>query len=252
MSGLSAGTISALNFAQRIYEMPTSFITNQLGSIAAIKFNELYPLKKFDEFNSAFLNSLQLLIAFLMPVSAALFFFPEEILKLIFLHGNFKIASVDKCAEMLRIFSFMLPLLAINVIVTRTLMATQRLDISFKYQVLIASIVIGLTFVGVHYFKELGYPIAQVVSYLFSAFCLYFVLKFSAPFINYLSILKTLTLLSLINMAIGYILYKLIASLYFPDLVKLILFGFSFGILYAIVLYVSPYRKLFHHLKFNS
>lgn len=251
LSGFSAGTLSALNFAQRVYEVPTSFVTNQFGSIAAIKLNEVYPKGELDEFNSVFINSVTFLIILLFPMTVFFFYFPSEILSILFQRGNFSTASVEKSAEMLRVLGLMLPLLAVNILVSRVLMATQRIDISFKNQITIAALIIGLTFLGVRLYGEVGYPIAQVTGYALGMFVNYYVLRVAARFVRYSEVLKAMLIIGTLNLAISYCTIRIVMLFEVSGILKMAIFASIFGPTYLLVLYFTRYREIFGRLKFK-
>jgi len=250
LSGFTPGTISALNFAQRIAEIPTSFITNQFSSIAAIKLNELIPQNRLVEFDDIFRNSTLFLFIILMPISCALFLFPDEIITIIFKHGNFNLKSVRQGSEMLKILGLSLPLLALNSMASRALMATRRVDISYKYQIFIASVVIVLTFMGISMFNEIGYPLANVTTYLFNVFFVHVVFRMVLPSIDYGSTFKGFLVVGMINGVIAFGVFHICSVIGLTGFNNVVIFGCVFGVTYLFALYFSPYRQLFHKLKF--
>lgn len=250
LSGFTPGTISALNFAQRIAEVPTSFITNQFSSIAAIKLNELMPQNRLSEFEDIFQNSTLFLFIILMPMSCGLFLFPNEIITILFKHGNFNLNSVQQGAAMLKVLGLVLPLLALNSMASRALMATRRVDVSYKYQIFIASIVILLTFAGINLFGEIGYPLANVTTYLFNVFFVHVIFRIVLPSIDYRTTFKGFFILGIINVAIALGVFQLCSFAGVTEFNRMVMFGCVFGALYLAALYFSPYRKLFHKLKF--
>lgn len=235
LSGFNPGIITALTFAQQLSVLPNSLITNHFTSVAAIKFNELYSSKAFVELNRIFVSTAEFLIFILMPLSGILYFFAEEIVTIIFKHGRFGDAGVTDASVFLKYLGLQLPLLVINNLFSRLLMAGHKVAQSFLYQIAFNVVLIIMLFVGIKMFGIVGYPLSLVIVYLLNVFVCYFLEKFFFNIIQYTSVLKKFSTLLLVNAILAFLIHTGVESIGIDSYItKLLLVG----TLYAVGLHV--------------
>jgi putative peptidoglycan lipid II flippase len=248
LSGLSAGAVSALNYSQRVADVPNNLVTTQFSAVAAIKFNELSANSAFAALNELTIKSSTFLMIALFPITGILILFPEQIITILYAHGNLDEMMVKRCGDMVMALGLMLPMQAINTIVTRILMATQKVRISFVYQICVCCITIGLTFVGVRLFGDLGYPIALTTSLGISTFAIYWMLRFAVPFLEYGKILRTYLQLGIIAISFALLTKYLYPFVNLNEILKVLAFGLVYCGLYIGALYLTGYKKIIYEL----
>jgi peptidoglycan biosynthesis protein MviN/MurJ (putative lipid II flippase) len=207
LSGFNPGIITTLTFAQQLSVLPNSLFTNHFTSVAAIKFNELYSNKSFEDLNKIFTSTAEFLVFILMPVSGLMFFFSTEIVTIVFKHGKFDETGVANASMFLKYLGLQLPLLAINTLFSRLLMAGHKVAQSFAYQIAFNILLIILLFVGIEVWGIVGYPLALVAAYLLNIFACYYLEKFFFNIIHYRLILRKFFLALLANACISGLLY---------------------------------------------
>jgi peptidoglycan biosynthesis protein MviN/MurJ (putative lipid II flippase) len=185
LSGFPAGVISALNYGQRTAEMPNQLITNQVSSVAGIKYNELYARKDFQYLNDVFLSTSKLLIFVLTPLSFLIFNYSEQVVTILYERGAFHGDSVHATSEFLKLFALLLPLLAIVTNASRLYMAGQVLKYSFYYQIISNVTLIVLIYFGIRQFGILGFPLALLAINVLNVLVVELYVRKLFPFIRY-------------------------------------------------------------------
>jgi putative peptidoglycan lipid II flippase len=208
-SGIGVGTLTALNFAQQIAGIPTNLITNQVSAVAGIKFNELYAAKEEPEMNHIYLTTTNFLQFVLMPLSVLLFLHADQVVTVLFKRGAFGRDSVRQSALFLKYLGLLLPMLAINTMGARMLMAAHRIKESFWFQVIINLTLVVLIFVGVRQFQVMGYLMAMLLIYFLSTLFHYYLFLSLLPFVQYAAVLNSFFRLLALNACIGAVVYGL-------------------------------------------
>lgn len=162
LSGLPAGSVSTFSYAQRVSEVPTSLLTNQVSAVAGVRYNELASVKNYEKLNEIYLSSSQLLIAVLVPASMLISCYSDEIIRLLYAYGAFPDQSSELVSFFLRYLILLLPLSAIITNTSRIYMATQTIRETFYYQVISNLVLIALLFLLVRSFGLAGLPAAII------------------------------------------------------------------------------------------
>lgn len=118
-SKLEDGYVAALNYASKLVQLPQMILMTAVTTV-------IYPLlakktaeEDYDGISQIFFNGLRSLIMFIVPVSIFVYFYSEEIVKVIFEYGSFTAQSTKMTAEMLKIFVIGMFAHAANLFVTR-------------------------------------------------------------------------------------------------------------------------------------
>lgn len=199
LSGFSAGVLTALNYGQRLAAIPVLMIMTQVSAVAGIKLNEVHARGDWEGVDRTFCRAARLLVFVLLPLSAYVFVYSREIVAVLFQRGAFDEHAVDNTAAFLGWFVLNLPFLAINTIVARLFMASQKIRQAFWYQVVMNLLLVGLTVVLLRRLGAIGYPVAQLVLGLANVLLLYWLMKYLFPAIPYGRLLKDLARMILFN-----------------------------------------------------
>jgi putative peptidoglycan lipid II flippase len=198
-SGMSAGVITALSYGQRLADLPSALITLQFSSVAAIKFNELCAKHDEGQLNEVFVRSGEILLFVLIPISALVYVFSDEIVEVLYHRGAFDAHAVKSSAMFLRYLILLLPLIALNTLVSRVFMAAQRMTVAFWYQAVGNGVLILLVVCGVHFLGVEGYPLGMIATYAINAAAYVVLLRAIFPFLGYGRVLRTLGILVIVN-----------------------------------------------------
>ncbi|MFI5194128.1 MAG: lipid II flippase MurJ, partial [Chitinophagales bacterium] len=157
--------------------------------------------------NEIYLTTTNFLQFILMPVSILLFLHAEEVVTILFKRGAFDSQSVLQSALFLKYLGLLLPMLAINTMGARMLMATHRIKESFWFQIVMNVTLVILIFVGVREFQIMGYLLAMLTIYFLSTLFQYYLFRSILPFIRYARVLESFFKLLLLNVCVGVVVY---------------------------------------------
>lgn len=199
LSGMSAGIIAALNFGKQISDIPGNFLTAQFSAVSGIKFNELMARSQFHELDMAFRKSLTFLISILFPICGITFVFNTEIVEFLFGRGAFSSASITDAAIFCKLFILSSPLIAVDYLSTRILIAAKKIRQSFWYQIGSNLFSIMVMFLLFPRFGGKAIPITVLILYSLNIIALLIMLHFFCPYIKYLKALAESLKILLVN-----------------------------------------------------
>lgn len=247
LSGLQAGIITSLTFAQQISSLPTHLITNQFSAVAGIKFNDLYSKKDFTAINHTFLSISSFLFFILIPISGIFFLFPNEIASILFERGSFSKGSVTYTATFLKWLGLLLPLIAVNTLFARLFMASHKIIESFWYQISFNVVLIIALYISVRQFGFIGYPITLVAIHMLNVIFCYILERQYFSMITYEWVLKKLLIVVLMNIVIGGIVYGLMLKIKIQSpIIAVIIGSVSYLTLFAIIGFKSNLDETFN------
>ena len=203
LSGLNAGIISSLNYGQRTANVFNDTVTQQFSPVVGIKLNELQAKNEEGSINNIFIRTTKTLIFLLIPISAILFLFDTEIITILYKRGEFQTDSINNTGAFFQIFGLIIPLFAINNIVSRLFLSGQKVKVYFWYQIVKNGVNIVLIYVGVKLFGGIGFPLAILVLDFLNVFACHYMVKRYFNYIAFEQIIKYFFLVVLINLGIA-------------------------------------------------
>ncbi|MCX7725616.1 MAG: MATE family efflux transporter [Chitinispirillaceae bacterium] len=184
LSGYPSGIISAITYGQRFVDIFSLIFISQFSNVLAIKLNELSVSNREDLLSEAFSkigkNALFLSIPFLFLVSVLSF----EGISIVFLRGKFRIDEAKEAATFVKIFVFVIPLLIINTMNARLIMAVGKVDKSFVFQIFSSLSIILLCVIFIQLYGPIGYPLAIIIGYLINLVLVKFLFDRIVPFLK--------------------------------------------------------------------
>ena len=191
-------------------------------------------------------KALELSLFLSIPAAIALLIASEEIISSLFGYGSFDQESVKKSAQALFYFGLGLPAFSLIKIFSTFFFARHETKIPFYISLI--SVLLNI-FISIIFFKEIGFliiPMATTISSWFNAISLFIILKnkklfnFNLIFINrfirilIVSFVMGISFNYLINFFSDKFIYE--EALKFVYLISLVIFGFTFYILLAILI----------------
>lgn len=192
LSGYGSGTVSSLNFGRQVAELPNSLLTQQASSVSGIKFNEMSANHDGAGLDRAFHTAASALVFALVPVAVAGCYFAPEVIGLLFKRGRFGVEAVKLSADFMRVFLLAVPFNAVATLVTRVLMAEQKIGQSFWYQLVYNGAVIAMALMLIKTMGVLGYPFALLSLQMLNLPVCVLLVKAYAPQISYVRALRNL------------------------------------------------------------
>lgn len=207
LSAFSAGIITALNYGQRITSIPTLIITIQVSTVIGIKLNEMCAKQDWLGVDQAFVRAARMLLFILLPLSAFLFVYANELMEMLLQRGAFDPDSVGKTALFFRWFILVIPFVAINTLFARLFMATRKIVLGAWFQIIANSLLIILTIIGLKALGAVGYPIALVGFYVLEIGGLFWIFQFFFPFVHYGVVLQDLLKMLIFNSVLALVVW---------------------------------------------
>lgn len=107
-SALAEGTITYINYVDRLIELPLSLISVSLGTALLPMLSGLYSKDEKQKMSEVAQNFLELNLLLSMAAAAGLYSLAEPIVQLLFGHGRFKLADVQMTADILRTYCWIM------------------------------------------------------------------------------------------------------------------------------------------------
>lgn len=161
-SGLGAGVITSLAYAQRIFMLPMVVFLNPILEIARTKFAQFQATRDSESFSIYYDNLIRLAMYFAVPVAALYFFMSTEIISAMFQRGAFSSANVAVSAACLQIYALSIPFLCLFSVNGRACESFQRLLWPSIFGSVGNLLMIALTFAFVTYKGYIGIPLARL------------------------------------------------------------------------------------------
>jgi len=166
-SGMGAGVVSALAYANRVFMLPIVVFLNPLIEISRTKFAHFQATGEKVEFNNFYNDLATLIIYFSIPVASIFYLFSEEIISLLFQQGAFQAEGVKIAASCLVIYAWSLPFASIFQINGRASESFQRLLWPSIFGTIGNLLLILITLKATNQYDYIGIPVAKVAVDIF-------------------------------------------------------------------------------------
>ncbi len=114
------GGVSTIQYALRLYQLPLGIFAVSVANALLPKLSKAIEKRNEKEYNSFLKESIHLILFFSLPSMAGLIFLNNEIIALIYQHGNFTAQDTLITASTLAFYSFGLPFYSLHGIFVRT------------------------------------------------------------------------------------------------------------------------------------
>lgn len=190
LSGLSAGLVSALNYAKQLADSPTEIFTLRVTNVSKIQLTESAARDNTEQFNADFLSAQHFLLFLLTPLAVFTIFYAPEIITLFFKRGEFNAQDVRHAAAFLRplmgLMLFMVPVLMQN----NAVAAGRKLKEFLPYALAGIVLFIVLTPPSVRAWGAFAYPYVQVACCFVGLYLNYVFFKKYFPYVSYVPSLR--------------------------------------------------------------
>lgn len=168
-TGLAAGVLTSVTYAQRIYALPLALGITPLLEIARARFAEFRARDDMVSFQNQYNILIKIVVYYSVPVAAVLFIYADQIVTILFHRGAFSADQVAVSANCLQILAFSIPLSCLFTLNGRSVESFQQLLWPSVFGSLGNLMLVFVTFFMVDSFGYLGIPMARLV-----VDCLYF------------------------------------------------------------------------------
>ena len=173
---LSAGSISALYYADRLNQLPLGMIGIGLGTILLPTVSRLLSTGKDAEAMETQNRGTELALFLTLPATAAFIFASEPIVRGVFQHGAFTAADTIRSAWALSAFSLGLPSYVLVKVLTPGFYARADTKTPVRYAIISVGVNIALNLVLIPTLKTAGPPLATAIASTVNVGMLYWTL----------------------------------------------------------------------------
>jgi putative peptidoglycan lipid II flippase len=192
ISGLAAGSIAALNYGQRLADIPNGLLIAQVSAVVGIKFNDLYAQGMLSDIERVMMEVIGSLEFVLVPFAVFMSLMSREIIQLVYQHGSFSPQAVEDTALVLRVLALLVPLYLVSTVVSRLFMAAQKIRESLVYQAAFNAVLLCGTYLSVRTIGLVGYPLVLLGMHILNIFACDVLFTKLLPGIRYRGVLAVL------------------------------------------------------------
>lgn len=180
-SGLAEGSISALNYANRIILMPITFFVLAVGTAFYPTITTLATQGKQQELADTVLRAIRMVILFALPAGIGLMVLATPIIKLLFERGQFTPLATEMTALALMFYSIGLVGQAANIILTRAFYAQQDTRTPVRLMAVTVAVNLAFSLLLIGPLKHGGLALANSIAALINTAMLTYFLNKKIP-----------------------------------------------------------------------
>lgn len=200
ISGLQEGVYTALSYSERLLSIFVLVLASQVTTVLGINIIEMYAKGDFLKLNDSYQKYLRILLTVIMPMSFIMAFQAPAIISVLFERGNFNSESVIMTSLFFKYAILTVPLLLLDRLIVRLIIAKQVMHVSFLWNVISKALTAVVAFVVINHinfqYYSLGLLIVQAV---YVVMINIFMVRKEFQFINVKKSLRYLAVSSLIS-----------------------------------------------------
>lgn len=158
ISGLNEGVYTALSYSDKLYSIFVLVFADQISTVFGIDMIEMYARREYEKLNQQYLKCLKVMMTIILPICFIMAAKASLVISILFERGNFTSESVQMTSIFFKYTILIIPLLLMDRLIVRLIIAKQILDISLIWNVISKILTCGVVFIIVEYidFKYYG------------------------------------------------------------------------------------------------
>lgn len=165
-SGMSEGSISALNYANKLVQYPVGLFVVSLGTAVFPTLTKLAVAGEREEYSAVLIKLIKILVLGIVPASIGLMVLRYPIVSLLYQSGEFDQRATEITAAALLFYSVGLTGQAANVILTKAFFSLQDTRTPVKITLATVLVNLGLSLVLIRYLQHGGLALAASLASL--------------------------------------------------------------------------------------
>ncbi|WP_116090558.1 murein biosynthesis integral membrane protein MurJ [Sphingomonas crusticola] len=206
---LAAGSISVINYADRLNQLPLGMIGIGLGTVLLPTISRLLTSGREAEAMETQNRGIEIALFLTLPATAAFIFASEPLVRGIFQHGAFHAGDTIRVAWALSAFSTGLPSYVLVKVLTPGFYARADMRTPVRYAIISVGVNIVLNFILIPTIGTAGPPLATAISSSVNVAMLYWTLRHRGHFAPDAQLRRRIPRLALAALLMGGVLYWL-------------------------------------------
>lgn len=136
ISGLSEGVYTALSYSDRLYNIFVLVFAGQVSTVLGINMIEMYAKGQFEKLNREYLKYMKVTMTILLPICFIMAIQAPLVISILLERGNFISESVQLTSIFFKYSILTVPLLLLDRLIVRLIIAKQIMHISFIWNVI--------------------------------------------------------------------------------------------------------------------
>lgn len=202
-SGLAAGSIAALNFANKLMQLPYGVFATAVTTAIFPTLAEQAARDAKEEMAGTLLQGIRMVALVILPATVGLIVLRAPIVRLVFEQGAFDAAATRATAAALLYYSLGLAGHAGNLVLTRAFFALHDTLTPLKFSFLTTGLTAVAAFVLVRPLQHGGLALANSIGVLTATGLLYYSLRRALPQLDGRSLLRSLGKIGLASLLMG-------------------------------------------------
>lgn len=165
-SQLPSGTLTAINFANKLISIPSIFLVAQITNVMAIKINNLVSSNQLSELSRLIKRLMTSVSAGLAIVAIGIFLLSDPIIDLLFSWGNYDMSAMSITARILSTMIFFLPFSFMFAMYEKVFNSLKKQSYVFYMQLFTQGLMLVLYFCIIPRFGLFSYSACRIVPYV--------------------------------------------------------------------------------------
>jgi putative peptidoglycan lipid II flippase len=163
-SGLEEGSVSALNYANRLISFASGIFVMAIMSIMYPMFSKYIINEEQEKLNTSIRTSIRLLLLVMLPITAIIFIFHHEIVSIVFQRGKFDESATQVTSSVFFFYSIGIIFLGLRELFNKVFYAQKNTKTPLFISFFAVSINIILSIILVKYMGVTGLALASSIS----------------------------------------------------------------------------------------
>ncbi|MHB1688792.1 MAG: lipid II flippase MurJ [Ignavibacteriaceae bacterium] len=161
------GGIASLNYAMNIFLLPVTIFSVALSTAIFPKFSRSFNAKLKDDLQKTLNNFYTINLFLFIPISVALFFYGDLIIRILFQHGEFNHDATMMTFDVLKYYALSLIFYSSYAVINKLMYSANLVRSLLVITVLGCSLKVVMNFIMVGIYQQNGLAISTTISYLF-------------------------------------------------------------------------------------
>lgn len=176
-SGLTEGSLSSLNYAQRLQATINGTLSSALITVIYPFLSKMIAENKLKELTLLMAQSLRSVFIILVPLITYLALYSKEFVSIVYYRGEFDELALNQTSSVFLFYAFNVLFISLREVLLRLYYVKNNTKIPFLTSALSLVINIGLSLVFVQYLEVAGLALANLIATLVSAFILFYLVS---------------------------------------------------------------------------